>query len=147
METSDPQSPGAQGTAAPARDAAHLARLFAERLNAIDPGFGIESMVLSASHTEPLAAAQVSSCPSGNGAPASTSPAVLAPLLDRLGNRFGFPRKEVRERYRSHGGKFWSTGECGGLELVIGRDGNLIARSARNDRRRIWRWPAGDNCP
>jgi len=94
----------AVGTAAPARDAARLARLFAERLDTVDPGFGIESMILSAPHTEPLAATQVqvpapaSSSPQG-GRPTQVS---LAPLLDRLGNRFGFAQVARLWAYESH---------------------------------------------
>jgi protein ImuB len=49
----------AVGTARPSRDAAHLLRLFAERIERIDPGFGIEDMVLAAKNVEPLAAKQL----------------------------------------------------------------------------------------
>ena len=107
------------GTARPARDAAHLARLFVERLDTVDPGFGIESMILSALHTEPMAAAQAgaslaSSSPPGGrpgkessssppgGRPAEESFAALAPLLDRLGNRFGFDRVAQLNACASH---------------------------------------------
>jgi protein ImuB len=47
------------GTARPTRDPSHLARLFAERLGTIDPGLGIEDMVLTAMAVESLAAAQL----------------------------------------------------------------------------------------
>jgi len=118
------------GTAAPAHDAARLARLFAERLDTVDPGFGIESMILSAPHTEPLAAAQArapvpaSNSPKGGRPPkdassspkdgrphqkASSSPQggrptqeSLAPLLDRLGNRFGFAQVARLRAHESH---------------------------------------------
>lgn len=46
------------GTARPSRDVAHLMRLFAERIEQIDPGLGIEDMVLAAKTAEPLAARQ-----------------------------------------------------------------------------------------
>jgi protein ImuB len=46
------------GFAAPTRDAAHIVRLLAERLCGIDPGFGVEALVLTA-EAEPLAMAQV----------------------------------------------------------------------------------------
>ena len=42
------------GTARPARDPAHLAKLFDERLGEIDPGFGIDEMILVASRVERL---------------------------------------------------------------------------------------------
>src|SRR5258708_5110938 len=46
------------GTARPSRDPRHLLRLLAERLVQIDPGLGIEDMVLAATTVEELAAAQ-----------------------------------------------------------------------------------------
>ncbi len=46
------------GFAAPTRDAAHIVRLLAERLCGVDPGFGVEALVLTA-EAEPLAMAQV----------------------------------------------------------------------------------------
>ncbi len=47
------------GTARPSRDSRHLFRLFAERLGAIDPGLGVEDMLLAAPVVERLAAAQL----------------------------------------------------------------------------------------
>jgi len=47
------------GTARPNRDIDHLARLFAEHLPKIDPGLGIEDMILAAKTVEPLAPAQL----------------------------------------------------------------------------------------
>jgi len=64
-----------------------------------------------------------------------------------LGNRFDFPRAEIRERYESAGVQFWSTGDCGALRVLLGADGSLHADSARRLRNRIWRWPAAANCP
>ena len=49
------------GTAAPSRDPAHLARLLADRLDRVDPGFGVEIMELTASLAEPLDARQLAS--------------------------------------------------------------------------------------
>lgn len=46
------------GVARAARDPQHLARLFAERLASLDPGFGIDSMVLAAPVVEDLTAEQ-----------------------------------------------------------------------------------------
>ncbi len=48
------------GTARPNRDVAHLMRLFAERIDRIDPGLGIEDMVLTAKTVERLEARQLS---------------------------------------------------------------------------------------
>src|SRR5262249_50100219 len=44
------------GFSAPARDASHLVRLFKERLEAIDLGFGVDLMRLVSVVTEPLPA-------------------------------------------------------------------------------------------
>ena len=48
------------GTARPSRDARHLTRLLAEKIATIDPGLGVEDMILSAPLAETLAAAQLS---------------------------------------------------------------------------------------
>jgi len=75
------------GTARASRDPAHLSRLFAERLDTVDPGFGIEDMVLAAGTTEPLGAAQMGLA---RGAAESNADAVgIDTLIDRLGNRLG----------------------------------------------------------
>jgi len=64
-----------------------------------------------------------------------------------LGNRFGFPREAVRERYRRAGIPLLTTGDCGGLRVVLqGGEVRDIA-SARRQRKRIWRWPAAGHCP
>jgi protein ImuB len=77
----------AVGTSRPSRDDGALIRLFAERLECIDPGFGIEAVALAAPHVEPLADLQLA-LKRGEEAGA----AELAPLIDRLGNRLGFDR-------------------------------------------------------
>ena len=72
--------------ASPSHAASHIARLFDERLEQIDPGCGIESMDLTASVAEPLPAWQDRF---RLGAEADRELVVLAPLIDRLGNRLG----------------------------------------------------------
>jgi competence protein ComEC len=64
-----------------------------------------------------------------------------------LGNRFGFPREEIIQRYTDAGTRFWSTGDCGALRVRIAADGLIHASSARRQRNRIWRWPAAAQCP
>jgi len=64
-----------------------------------------------------------------------------------LGNRFGFPRPEIRQRYSSRGTQFLSTGDCGAIRLTLQADGKLRASSARREKNRVWRWPAAGNCP
>ena len=90
----------AVGTHRPSRRADHIARLFAERLERIDPGFGIEAMVLSAVAVDPLEAEQIAlpyagphagadadvRADTGSGVAEDTA---LADLIDRLGNRLG----------------------------------------------------------
>jgi protein ImuB len=46
------------GLSAPSREPSHLARLFADRVEAVDVGFGVDLMVLAALATEPLLPAQ-----------------------------------------------------------------------------------------
>ncbi len=83
------------GTASPARAPYHLRRLFTEKLPAIDPGFGIDALVLEAPVTEPLAVDQAvialaAAAPrAGDAAPV---PPGFARLVDRLGNRLGLDR-------------------------------------------------------
>ncbi len=64
-----------------------------------------------------------------------------------LGNRFGFPREDIRQRYVNAGSKFWSTGDCGAVRILLTADGKIHAESARRNRNRIWRWPAAAECP
>jgi protein ImuB len=73
------------GTARPARDDRHLARLLAERIEAVDPGLGVEAMRLVVTLAEPLAQTQAA-VPLGNSAYEQTG---LGMLVDRLQNRFG----------------------------------------------------------
>lgn len=75
------------GTAAASRDPRHLAGLLCARLNAIDPGFGIEEAVLTASAVEPLAPEQAQGFAAGPQAPPP-----LGPLVDRLAARIGAGR-------------------------------------------------------
>lgn len=71
------------GTVRPARDAKRLARLLCDRLETIDPGFGIERMVLSAPVAEPLnytdAANRLADAPVAD----------ISGLLDTLAGRVG----------------------------------------------------------
>ncbi|WP_337876239.1 DNA polymerase Y family protein [Elioraea sp.] len=75
------------GTGAASRDPAHLARLLLPRIERIDPGFGIERLVLAAEMVEPLGAVQ-GGLP-GSAAAAASRREELARLLDRLRARLG----------------------------------------------------------
>lgn len=71
----------------------------------------------------------------------------IAIATTSLGNRFGFPREVIRDRYAFRGTEFLSTSDCGAIRLVLQPDGGVNAMSARRERNRIWRWPAAPNCP
>ncbi len=119
------------GTSRPSREAQHLKRLFAQRLEQADPGFGVEVMTLAATATEPLTALQsVLPCALGASArPAAASkrkapafeaeagpaqaletvPVPEAPpseslgeVVDRLVNRLGAARVTRPEPRESH---------------------------------------------
>lgn len=76
------------GTAMPSRDPAHLLRLLGLRLPEVDPGFGIDEILLAASRTEPLPERQTEAAATqdpGRG----DDRAALGPLVDRLAVRLG----------------------------------------------------------
>lgn len=72
------------GTSRPVRDAGHLERLFREKLEILDPGFGIEVMTLAATLANGLEAQQGDLATDGTATEEG-----LARLIDRLGNRLG----------------------------------------------------------
>ncbi len=65
-----------------ARDPAHIARLFCDRLEQIDPGFGIDLFILAADRVEAMVEGQQSLT-------AETSSRDVVLLIDRLMNRLG----------------------------------------------------------
>jgi protein ImuB len=71
------------GMAAPSRDARRLARLLCEKLETVDPGLGVEKIVLAAPDAEPLAYKQAEALDGGARA------VDLAGLIDTLSNRLG----------------------------------------------------------
>ena len=73
------------GTSRPSRDAAHLFRLFEEQLDRVEPGFGIETMILSALAVERVASRQIDLQPDRQEAGGND----LAALVDRLAARLG----------------------------------------------------------
>ena len=72
------------GTARPVRDVKRLARLLCDKLEIVDPGFGIELMVLSAPLAEPL-----DWKPGGLSDLTQAPVADVADLVDTLANRLG----------------------------------------------------------
>ena len=86
------------GTARPSRDPRHLTTLFKERLDTVDPGLGVEDMILSAFAVEPLPPEQIGFPGHASGNETSG----IAPLLDRLGNRLGLDALSRLEPRESH---------------------------------------------
>ena len=84
------------GTARPSRDPAHLAKLLIGKLDTVDPGLGIEDVILAAFTVEKLAPEQIEM--TGAGATAGDT----APLFDRIGAKLGLNaivRLEPRESH------------------------------------------------
>src|SRR5215831_9515295 len=71
------------GTALPVRDAKRLTRLLCDKIETIDPGFGIEIMRLAATLTEPLPPRQT------NFSLTEEAQADVSGLIDTLANRVG----------------------------------------------------------
>ncbi len=90
--------PAKVGLSLAGRDARVLTRLFAPKLETIDPGFGIEVVTLFADGVERLSAAQ-GSLESGRTALAEEG---VAALVDRLANRLGEAAVWRAETFESH---------------------------------------------
>lgn len=75
------------GTSRAVRDADHLERLFREKIEKIDPGFGIEVMILCVPTSDVLGAVQI-----GLESDRADRTEDLARLVDRVGNRLGANR-------------------------------------------------------
>ncbi|MGH7000272.1 MAG: Y-family DNA polymerase, partial [Stellaceae bacterium] len=111
------------GTGRPSRDPAHLARLFAEKLSLLDPGEGMDGMVLSPTGLEKLAPEQTALTRDG------AQPGDLAALLDRLANRLGATNVSALVPIESH------------------RPERAQRRVAPNTAARNLRWPDGTRRP
>ncbi|HST76304.1 MAG TPA: DNA polymerase Y family protein, partial [Acetobacteraceae bacterium] len=70
-------------TALPAREPAHLTKLLRERLETVDPGFGVETVALDAEEVAPLGT------PQGKLLAAPDPGRALAEMVDTLANRIG----------------------------------------------------------
>ncbi len=88
------------GTGTASRDAAHLGGLLGPRIERIDPGFGIERMVLSADAVEPLAARQ-GGLP-GSDAETADRQEAIGRLIDRLRGRLGANAVRRLDPHPSH---------------------------------------------
>jgi protein ImuB len=74
------------GTALPVRDVKRLTRLLCDKIETVDPGFGIEIMSLTATFAEPLAPRQVMSSLT------EAAEVDVTDLIDTLANRVGQQR-------------------------------------------------------
>jgi protein ImuB len=115
------------GTARPSRDPRHLTALFKERLDTVDPGLGVEDMILAAFAAERLSAQQIGIW--GHTARDETSD--IAPLLDRLGNRLGLPALSRIETRESH------IPERASVKVPVGRPCFSTARAPNKPPRPI----------
>ena len=87
------------GTARPSRDPNHLAKLLTGKLDTVDPGLGIEDVILAAFAVEPLKAEQIESpLPRAGALPYGG----LGSLFDRLGARLGLDALARLEPRASH---------------------------------------------
>ena len=85
------------GTSLANRNPVHLFRLYRDRLDGIDPGFGIETMLLEASDCEMLTGAQTV-LPQAKG----DRPAAIAQIVDRLQARLGHGAVFRQQPVESH---------------------------------------------
>lgn len=70
------------GTSKPTRDSAHLTRLFSEKLDALQSGFGFDLLMLSVAESENLPPSQIATV-------RDTQTEATARVLDRLSTRLG----------------------------------------------------------
>lgn len=76
------------GASRPTRDPAHIVRLFGERLDAVDPGFGVEAASLAATRAQPFGAHQAEVRGLADEDPSPD----IAPLVDVIAGRIGARR-------------------------------------------------------
>ncbi|MBP8246182.1 MAG: DNA polymerase Y family protein [Phenylobacterium sp.] len=86
------------GLALAARDPARIAKLFAPKIETIDPGFGVEVVTLEAGEVEALSGRQARL----DSLLEAGSAEGLAPLIDRLTNRLGEDRVWKARPVQSH---------------------------------------------
>ena len=102
-------------TSAPAREPSHLMHLLVEPLDALDAGFGFDSVALAASLCQPLAPTQLAldPQPSATASPAADADAQnlfmqedgddeVSRLIDRLGGRLGLANVRCLALFPSH---------------------------------------------
>ncbi|MCH9765032.1 MAG: DNA polymerase Y family protein [Alphaproteobacteria bacterium] len=106
-------------TARASADAAHLAKLFEHKLPELDPGFGIDALVLMATRTEPLAPEQSDLKEPDlknqvRGLHSNTHSNAVAQLMDRLSNRLGAEHVFQLKACASHWPEYAERGQAAG---------------------------------
>lgn len=86
--------------ARPVRSAPHILRLFRERIDSIDPGFGIDLLLLEAHRTDAMDASPMAL--SGDLAATATDEAALSALADRLVAKLGEGAVSIHRPKESH---------------------------------------------
>jgi len=88
-----------------------------------------------------------------HGSSTSSSQALIDTVKPRLAlissganNRFGFPHKDVLNRYARTQIPILNTAQCGGIRITADPADGLKVESARNVRKAIWRWSSYTNC-
>jgi len=87
-------------TARPVRDPDHVLRLFGEQIDQLDPGFGIDLLLLEAERAGPMDLSAMAL--SGDLAASDGDPVALAALADRLQARLGPGRVRVGRGVADH---------------------------------------------
>jgi protein ImuB len=85
------------GTGAPSREPLHLRRLFAEKLERLEPDLGFERLTLEAAATDLLGGHQAALA--GHAGTDTANTAALAELLDRLSQRVSVHRMKPMESH------------------------------------------------
>ncbi|MDE2979715.1 MAG: DNA polymerase Y family protein [Gemmatimonadota bacterium] len=118
------------GTSRPLRRKRPLMGLFAEKLEQVEPGFGIDEIVLAADVVETVDELQIDCSGETAGGYRAADEEELADLLDRLGNRFGFGRigrPVPRQSWLPERATGWARG--GGQALDVGHAASPGVRS------------------
>lgn len=88
-------------TARPSREREHFAHLFKDKIEKLNPGFGVDCFTLSAPVTQPLTQRQTA-LGATHGAKPKTQNYNLTALIDRITNRLGPHAITARAPFESH---------------------------------------------
>ncbi|MEL6523580.1 MAG: DNA polymerase Y family protein [Pseudomonadota bacterium] len=121
-------------TSSPSRDPAHLHRLFDDKLERINPGFGFDLITLQAGGVEPVAEAQA-------GLEGEADEDLhLAQLVDRLTARFGaksVTRPVLRESHVPERAEAWARALTDGADATVAQGRRPGLPSSRDRPQRL----------